>query len=168
MIQASGADKPMSKFAKRYLFLAGVAACAGAALHIAIIFGGPDWYAFFGAPRGLVEMARVGNIRAPVSCLVIAGFLALLAAYAFSGAGIIRRLPCLRFGLAAIATVLILRGLVFIPLILWRPGSLARICDCPGVDIFMVVTSALCLAMGVGYALGALANRRDGVVNRLV
>lgn len=147
----------MSGFAKYYLLMAGAAASAGAALHIAIIFGGPDWYAFFGAPRGLVEMARAGNIRAPISCLVIAAFLALLAAYAFSGAGVIRRLPFLRFGLASIAAVLILRGALFIPLILLRPGALSGICDCRSVDAFIIVTSALCLAMGVGYALGALA-----------
>lgn len=147
----------MSQFAKRYLVLVGVAASAGAALHIAILFGGPDWYAFFGAPSGLVEMARAGNIRAPVSCLVIAAFLALLAAYAFSGAGAVRRLPCLRFGLAAIAAVLLLRGVLFVPLILLRPGALSGICDCQGVDAFIIVTSALCIAMGAGYALGAVA-----------
>lgn len=147
----------MSQFAKSYLFLVGVAALAGAALHIAILFGGPDWYAFFGAPQALVEMARTGNIRAPISCLVIAVFLVLLAGYAFSGSGVIRRLPCLRLGLASIAVVLILRGVLFIPLIIWRPGSLSGICDCRSVDTFIIVTSALCLAMGVGYALGALA-----------
>lgn len=147
----------MSQLAKCYLFLTGVVASAGAALHIAIIFGGPDWYAFFGAPRGLVEMARAGNLRAPVSCVVIAALLALLAAYAFSGAGVIRRLPFLRLGLASIAAVLILRGVLFVPLIVWRPGALSGICDCRSVDTFITVTSALCLSMGVGYALGALA-----------
>ena len=147
----------MSRFAKYYLFLAGAAASVGAALHIAIIFGGPDWYAFFGAPRGLVEMARAGNIRAPISCLIIAAFLTVLAVYAFSGAGVIRRLPFLRIGLATIAVVLILRGVLFIPLILWRPGALSGICDCRSVDTFIILTSALCLAMGVGYALGAIA-----------
>lgn len=146
----------MSQFVKRYVFLAGVAASAGAVLHIAIIFGGPDWYAFFGAPRGLVEMARAGNILAPISCLVIAVFLMVLAAYAFSGAGVIRRLPFLRVGLAAIASVLILRGALFVPLIIWRPGALSGICDCR-LDAFVFITSALCLAMGVGYALGAMA-----------
>lgn len=151
----------MSKFAQTCLLLAGIAASAGALLHVAIIFGGPDWYAFFGAPRGLVEMARAGNLRAPISCLVIAVFLSLLAAYAFSGAGLIRRLPFLRFGLAAIATVLILRGILFIPLIVFRPDALARICDCRSVDTFIIVTSGLCLAMGVGYALGALAASED-------
>src|SRR3546814_7713621 len=105
-------------------------------------------------------MARAGNLRAPLSCLVIAAFLALLAACAFSGAGIIRRLPFLRPALAVIAAVLLLRGVAFVPLILWRPDTLYGICDCRSVDAFMIVTSALCLAMGVGYALGALASGR--------
>ena len=147
----------MSQFSKKYLFLVGIAALAGSALHIAILLGGPNWYAFFGAPSGMVEMARSGNIRAPTSCLVIAAFLAVLAAYAFSGAGVIRRLPFLRFGLASMAAVLILRGLLFIPLIVLRPGTLSGICDCRSVDTFIIVTSAICLAMGIGYALGAWA-----------
>lgn len=146
----------MSTFARNYLISTGLAACAGSVLHIAILFGGPDWYAFFGAPSGLVEMARVGNLRAPVSCVVIAALLVVLAAYAFSGAGVIRRLPLLRTSLALMAGVLILRGVLFIPMILWRPGSLSRICDCRSVDSFVVMTSLLCLAMGIGYAMGAL------------
>ena len=146
----------MSTFVRRYLILSGAAVSAGALLHVAILFGGPDWYAFFGAPPGLVAMARAGNLRAPISCIVIATFLGLLATYAFSGAGVIRHLPFLRTGLATIACVLILRGVLFVPMILWRPGTLAGICDCKSVDTFIIVTSVLCLAMGVGYALGAL------------
>jgi len=146
----------MSTFVRRYLILSGTAASAGAKLHVAILLGGPGWYAFFGAPPGLVDMARAGNLRAPISCIVIATFLALLATYAFSGAGVIRHLPYLRTGLATIACVLILRGVVFVPLILWRPGTLAGICNCKSVDPFIIVTSVLCLVMGVGYALGAL------------
>jgi hypothetical protein len=147
----------MSQFVKSYLVFVGVVAAAGALLHIAILFGGPDWYAFFGAPQGLVDMARAGNVRVPISCLVIAAFLSLLAAYAFSGAGVIRRLPFLRLVLSSIAGVLILRGILFVPLILWRPGTLSGICECRSVDAFIIVTSVLCLAMGIGYALGALA-----------
>ena len=147
----------MSQFVKIYLLIVGITAFAGAALHIAIMLGGPDWYAFFGAPQALVDFARTGHPRAAISCLVIAAILLIFAAFAFSGAGRIPRLPFLRIGLAAIGCVLILRGLLFIPLILWRPDSLARICDCRSVDTFIVVTSVLCLAMGVGYALGAVA-----------
>ena len=149
----------MCRFERGSLIAAGIAAAAGAVLHVAIVFGGPDWYAFFGAPNGMVEMARVGNLRAPVSGLVIAAFLALCSAYAFSGAGIIRRLPFLRLGLASIGSLLILRGVLFVPLILWRPNALARICECRSVDAFIILTSVLCLAMGIGYALGAIAAR---------
>lgn len=145
----------MPSFANRMLFWTGVAAAAGALLHVAILIGGPDWYAFFGAPQGLVEMARAGNPRAPISCLVIAAILLLFAAYAFSGAGMIRRLPLLRTVLVLIASLLILRGILFIPLVLWRPGALAGICDCRSVDTFIVATSIVCLALGIGYAVGA-------------
>ncbi len=147
----------MSQFVRTYLILAGGAAIAGALLHIIIMFGGPDWYAFFGAPRGLVAMARAGSIRPLITCVVIAALLSLCAAYAFSGAGVIRRLPCLRLGLAAIAGALLLRGILFIPLILMRPGTLTRVCDCRSVNTFIIITSVLCSAMGVGYALGTLA-----------
>ena len=39
----------MNKLARNYLIITGLAACAGSVLHIAILFGGLDWYAFFGA-----------------------------------------------------------------------------------------------------------------------
>ena len=146
----------MRPFLGKHLFWTGLAATAGALLHIAIMFGGPDWYAFFGAPSGLVELARIGHPRAAISCLVIASFLFILAAYAFSGANVIRRLPLLRPVLAMIGLVLIARGALFIPMILWKPDSLARICDCGSVDMFIVVTSVLCLAMGSSYLFGAL------------
>ena len=147
----------MRPFVNKHLFWTGIVAIAGALLHIAIVFGGPDWYAFFGAPSGLVELARIGHPRAAISCLVIATFLFILAAYAFSGANVIRRLPLLRPVLASIGLVLIARGALFIPMILWRPDSLARICDCRSVDTFIIVTSILCLAMGLSYAAGALS-----------
>lgn len=151
----------MSRIAKQSLFWSGVVAVAGAVLHVAIIFGGPDWYALFGAPEALVRMARAGNARAPISCLVIAAVLACWAAYAFSGTGHLRRLPFLRPVLGLIAAVLILRGLLFVPLLLWRPDALGNICSCHGVDRFIVVTSILCLVLGVGYGLGAVGVRRE-------
>lgn len=147
----------MRPFLGKHLFWTGIVAIAGALLHIAIMFGGPDWYAFFGAPSGLVELARIGHPRAAISCLVIASFLFVLGAYAFSGANVIRRLPLLRPVLAMIGLVLIARGALFIPMILWRPDSLARICDCRSVDTFIVLTSILCLAMGISYATGAMS-----------
>ncbi len=150
----------MPIFAKRYLIFTGMLALAGALLHIAIMIGGPAWYDFFGAPEGLVQMARNGNLRAPISCLVIASMLFVFAAYAFSGAALIKRLPLLRLVMALIAVVLILRGVLFIPLILFQPGLLSGVCDCRSIDTFIVVTSLVCLVMGIGFVLGTIYNRR--------
>jgi hypothetical protein len=146
----------MSKSSSRILLWSGIACAIGALLHMGIIFGGPDWYAFFGAPARLVQMAREGNPRAPASCLIIAAVLLAFASYAFSGVGILRRLPLLRTVLFLIGGGLILRGVIFIPLAVWFPSALARVCDCHGVDAFLVVTSTICLAVGLGYSVGAV------------
>jgi putative oxidoreductase len=150
----------MTVSTRRYIILTGIVALIGALLHIAIMLGGPDWYDFFGAPEGLVQMARAGSLRAPISCLIIAGILFVFAAYAFSAAGLIKRLPLLRIITGLIATVLVVRGLTFIPLILWKPKILSGICDCRSVDAFILVTSLICLAMGIGYAMAAIFSDR--------
>ena len=67
-------------FSGGFVFCAGIACVVGALLHLAIALGGPDWYAVFGAPKGIVAMARVGNARAPISCGVIAAILSVFAA----------------------------------------------------------------------------------------
>ncbi len=146
----------MPVFAKRYIILSGIVALIGALLHIAIMIGGPDWYDFFGAPEDMVQMARSGNFRAPFTCLIIAGILLVFAVYAFSATALIKRLPLLRFITGLIATVLILRGLIFIPLILWKPEVLSGICDCRNIDMFIVITSLICFAMGIAYAMAAI------------
>jgi len=153
----------MSHPADRALLWSGVATTLGGLLHIAIIFGGPDWYQFFGAPAGLVQMARDGKPRAALSCLAIASVLFVFAAYAFSGAGLIRRLPLLRTGLFLIGGGLLLRGIAFVPVAVWFPQLVARICDCDGADTFALTTSAICLFVGLGYTVGAFdMMRRSG------
>lgn len=144
-------------FSGRFVFCAGVACVAGALLHLAIALGGPEWYAFFGAPKGIVAMARAGNARAPISCVVIAGILSVFAAYAFSAVGMMRRLPFLRACVTFIAAIQILRGILFAPILLWRPHLLAGICDCRTIDLFIVISSLICLAIGVGFAIAAWA-----------
>jgi hypothetical protein len=145
----------MQKPAKRYLICSGIVALVAGLLHIAIIFGGPSWYAFFGAPAPIVRMAGAGALYPTVSCLVVAALLLLCASYAFSGAGLFRRLPLLRTGLLLVGSVFILRGVAFIPLMVLRPDALARVCNCNGVDTFLVLTSTVCLATGIGYVVGA-------------
>ena len=118
-----------------------------ALLHIACIFGGPDWYRFFGAGEGMARAAARGDLRPTVITLVIGTILLIWGAYAFSGAGILPRLPLLRTGLIAITAIYLLRALVFVPLHLWRPQH---------SDSFAIWSSAIVLVYGMVYAIGTL------------
>lgn len=140
---------------ERMLVLSGMAVLLAGVLHLAIPIGGPDWYRFFGAPERLARMAAAGKMYPVIVCLCIAAVLFVWAGYAFSGAGMIRRLPLLRVGLALIAGIFILRGILLIPLAAVRPDLLPAICNSRGVDWFLVLTSLVCIAIGVGYIAGA-------------
>ena len=145
---------------RSYLIAAGAVLVVGALVHLAAIAGGPAWFAALGAPKGLVTLAGTDSLRPAISCVVIAAALLVCAAYAFSGAGLIRRLPLLRPVLALIALGLIARGLAFLPLAAWRPDLLSGLCGkCAEPGLFLVATSALCLFVGGGYAVGALRAR---------
>jgi hypothetical protein len=106
-----------------WLVGAGLLSAAAALLHLAIIVGGPDWYRFFGAGEGMARMAEQGSARPTLITLGIAAVLAIWAAYAFAGAGLLPRLPLLRTALVAITAVYLLRGLVILPLLAFRPDK---------------------------------------------
>jgi hypothetical protein len=88
---------------------------AASALHIGCIFGGPDWYRFFGAGEVMAQAAERGEAFPALVTLAIAVLLALWAAYAFAGAGLVRRLPLMRTALVAITAIYLLRGAALIP-----------------------------------------------------
>src|SRR3546814_7186468 len=46
-----------------WLIIGGWLSVAAALLHIACIFGGPDWYRFFGAGEGMARAAARGDLR---------------------------------------------------------------------------------------------------------
>src|SRR5690349_23673573 len=145
----------MSNVSRTGLLASGVLLVAGALLHIATIFGGPAWYAFLGAPPRLAAMAASGSLRPAISCIVIAALLLVCAAYAFSGAGVMLRLPALRAVLALIATGLLVRGVAFVAIAAWRPQLLAVVCGrCESVNAFLLITSALCILVGGCLAFG--------------
>ena len=98
-----------------WLVAGGVLSGAAAILHLAVIAGGPDWYRFFGAGEGMARMAERGMLQPTLITLGIAAILAVWAAYAFAGAGLIRRLPLMRTALVAISAVYLLRGLILAP-----------------------------------------------------
>jgi hypothetical protein len=135
----------MKKTQTIWIYLAGIIALIGVAIHIAAIFGGASWYAYFGAPRSVVQSARDGTWLAPVSALVIAGLMAICAAYAFSALGVLRRLPLLRTGLAGMAIVCLLRALVLWPLMINHPNLR---------NTFEIVAAIVWGIAGVGFVFG--------------
>jgi hypothetical protein len=129
-----------------WLVVGGWLSLAAAALHVACIFGGPDWYRFFGAGEPIARMAERGLWTPHLLTLGIAAVLAIWAAYAFAGAGLIRRLPLLRTGLIVIAAIYLARGaMLFMPQMFNRPDL------SPG---FMFWSSLIVLIYGVVYAIG--------------
>ena len=117
-----------------------------AVVHIACIFGGPDWYRFFGAGEPIAQAAERGSWVPPLMTLAIASILAVWAAYAFAGAGLLPRLPLMRPALIAISTVYVARGLMILyPPLLGRSDLSTA---------FMLWSSLIVLVIGIAYATG--------------
>ncbi len=115
-------------------------------LHIACIFGGPDWYRFFGAGEPIAQAAERGSWVPPLLTLGIASILAVWAAYAFAGAGLVRSLPLMRTALVATSAVYLARGLmVFHPSLMGRSDLSTA---------FMLWSSLIVPAIGIAYSVG--------------
>lgn len=129
-----------------WLLTGGVLSLVAAAVHVTCIFGGPDWYRFFGAGEGMARAAEAGRALPAVLTLCIAAMLSLWGAYALSGAGLIPRLPLLRTGLVIITVVYLARGLIIL-----YPPAFGR------SDLswnFMLWSSLIVLAFGIVHAIG--------------
>lgn len=126
---------------------AGLSAIA-ALLHVAIVFGGAPWYRFFGAGEKFAQAALKGHGWHDVLTLGIAVVLGVWAAYAFSGAGagLGLKLPWLKEVLWLITAAYLLRGIGGFGLLVTRPT---------GHSVpFIVVSSLICLAIGVVHWVG--------------
>jgi len=128
-----------------WLVLGGLLSAAAALLHLAVIAGGPDWYRFFGAGEEMARMAEEGRLTPHLITVGIAAVLAAWAAYAFAGAGLIRRLPLMRTALVAITSIYLLRGLAIVPALLQEPAA---------GDSFAIWSSLIVLVYGIAYTLG--------------
>lgn len=133
--------------ANAWLTAAGGLSAAAAVAHLAVIAGGPRWYDVFGAGPRMVRLAEQGSPTATVITLGIAAVLTVWAGYAFSGAGMIPRLPWLKLGLAAISAVYLLRAIGYIPALLAAGAP---------VGTFAWVSSAIVLVYAVVHIIGTL------------
>jgi hypothetical protein len=142
----------------RLLVAGGALTGVAALLHVGIILGGPDWYRFFGAGERMARLAARGSVYPTLVTAGIAAVLGAWALYALSGAGVVRRLPLLRPVLALVAAVYLARGILGVPAVLVMDGPYAS--QLRARMTFMVVSSALCVLLGLCYAVGAARVRK--------
>jgi hypothetical protein len=128
-----------------WLITGGGLSAIAARVHLDIIIGGPDWYRFFGAGEAMAQAAEQGRLMPALVTLGIATMLTIWAAYAFSGAGLIPRLPLLRTALVIISGVFLLRALAVVPALL-TPTEQS--------PAFWLWSSAIVLIYGLAYAIG--------------
>lgn len=130
------------------LVVGGTLSALAALAHLACIAIGPRAYRFMGAGERMVRAVEAGKARPTVVTAAIALVLLAWAAYAFSGAGIIGRLPLTGLALPAISLVFLARA-VAVP---WLKPMFPE-----NSTTFWRVSSGICIVMGALYALGTLA-----------
>lgn len=127
------------------LILGGILSAIAATAHVAIIFGGPSWYRFFGAGERMAEMAERGSTYPTIITFAIALILAIWAAYAFSGANLLPRLPFLRTALVVISAIYLFRAFFFIPAMAMAGTPITP---------FAIWSSVIVLLYGAAYSIG--------------
>jgi hypothetical protein len=128
------------------LFIAGILSTLAAITHVIIIFGGAAWYRFFGAGEEMAKMSEQGILYPSIITAFIALVLFIWALYGFSAAGLINSLPFMRLCLAAISLLYLTRGLVGLGYNFFADSS----------DMFMLVSSLICLGFAVAYIIGTI------------
>jgi hypothetical protein len=131
----------------RYLVAAALCCIIAALAHLGCIVFGGDWYRFFGAGEQMALLAEQGDSHPTMVTSVIVTVLLIWALFALSGAGVIRRLPLLRTALCVISAIFLLRGMAFIAIMPLFPGNSLS---------FWLVSSTICLVIGVLYAAGTV------------
>jgi hypothetical protein len=140
--------------ARRTLIACGVASAALVLFHIGCIFVGAPAYRYFNAGEDIALMAEAGSPIPALVTLGIAAVLSTFAAYAFSGAGIIGRLPFLKIGVLAVGGVYTLRGLFLFPCLI------VAVISPQDLDPKEVVFASVALAIGVAYLAGGSMVRK--------
>jgi hypothetical protein len=128
-----------------WLVAGGMLSGAAALLHVGVIAGGPDWYRFFGAGERMAQLAERGSVTPALVTLGITAILATWAAYAFAGAGLVRRLPLMRSALVAISAIYMIRGMLLFPALAVHGTA---------TDPFTVWSSLIVLVYGLVHAIG--------------
>ena len=135
----------MSQNGALWLIFGGALSVIAALMHIGVIIGGPDWYRLFGAGEAMARAAERGDAYPAIVTTGIALVLMVWGAFAFSGAGLLPRLPLLRTALVAITAVYLLRGLIVVPIWIAKPQLMTG---------FAIWSSVIVLVYGIVHLVG--------------
>ncbi len=130
----------------KLLVWASAASGIAALLHIACIGIGAEAYRFLGAGEQLAQMAEQGHWYPTAITLMISTVLIVFSVYAASGAGLLPKVPLLKFGLLSISCIYLFRAFGVVLLVPMFPENSLT---------FWLVTSSICLVIGLLYGLGA-------------
>jgi hypothetical protein len=135
-----------------FLIAGGVISGLISLLHVILALN-PALYLYFGPDQAsaLSQLAVQGSSLTTIVTFALALIFAIWAIYAFSGAGMIRRLPLLRMALIAIGVIYILRSL-------FLPTEIRMVLN-EGYAFRFVVFSAISLIAGLLYLSGVLMLR---------
>jgi hypothetical protein len=130
------------------LMLAGACSAAAALAHVVCAAVGAPAYRLLGAGERMARSAEAGHWQPAVITLFIAAVLSAWALVAFSGAGLLPRLPFTRPALVLISGVYLTRALAFPMLMKAFSDNSLR---------FWWVSSGICLLIGALHAWGTFA-----------
>lgn len=142
----------MSALAKLSLHMAAICSVAASLAHFWVIVSGPSAYALLGAPPEVVASAEAGTLYAPLVTAGIATVIFGWAIYAWSGLGVLPKMPLLRTGLIAVAAVLLVRafgGFLLVYLNGLSPSG------------FGMWSSLICAALGALYLYGTVSGWKN-------
>ena len=128
-----------------FLIFGAMLSAVAALLHLACIYFGAPLFRFLGT-EAMAKMYESGNTTHPIiACVILATILFSWSAYALSGAGVIRKLPLLRFALIGITSVYLIRSLAFPFLTSYFPENSM---------LFWYLSSAIVFAFGLIHFMG--------------
>ena len=128
-----------------FLIIAGVLSAVAAIIHIGCIYFGAPWYRFFGAGEKMAVLAEQGSIKPTLITSGIVLVLSIWSLYAFSGAGVIFRLPLTRVALILITIIYLVRGVAGLFLIRSPMGR---------SSVFWAWSSIICLCLAIVHFIG--------------
>lgn len=129
----------------KYLVIGGSLSAFAALLHLGCIYFGAPWYRFFGAGEEMAILAEQGSIQPTIVTSVIFIILTTWSSYAFSAAGLIKKLPLIRLALILITFIYLARGIAGFFLIYQPMGRSAE---------FWLWSSTICLTIGLTHLFG--------------